>query len=355
MRFLKVSAGAAGATILAASTGLLIEANGLTGWHAGLVAAMAAGLVVGAVVIARVSWHVGLVVGLVMLAGEMFGLIGTAERIVISRQAAQAPIAAAAKAHADAQERVRQAALAADDAKQSSPRLLQALEGKARAEAAAREKAAERSCVSNCRALLEGAIASAAADVEAARREMAAREQVAQRELSEARAALAGLPAARSASPLADRLGIEAWLLDVIAASLLAVGANGLAVVLITWAAHVVPKQLETSQSRQSEPQERTAPAFEATPALQIVQQVLPAPIDVFGDVKAFLAANTAEVDGTATPVGVLHSAYARWCAANDVAPVNLTRFGMSLSDCGIEKTRVGGRVMVVGRAPLAA
>ena len=47
----------------------------------------------------------------------------------------------------------------------------------------------------------------------------------------------------RSATPLADRIGVKPWVLDLIAAALLSLGANGLAAVLMAFGSRPGPQR----------------------------------------------------------------------------------------------------------------
>ncbi len=66
-----------------------------------------------------------------------------------------------------------------------------------------------------------------------------------------AKAEVEANPLPASATPLADRLGLPAWALDLIMAGLLSVGANGLAGTLIAYGAHIsAPQEMsDTSQT----------------------------------------------------------------------------------------------------------
>lgn len=199
---LRLIAIATGAAILAASTSTVLAAAKLTGPEALLVAALAAGVAVGAIVVPRAPLGLALALVAALLAGEAFNLLGTAERVIASRDAQAAAVADANDARRVARERLSRAEAALVDQNNR-----------------AAMTAAQPGCARECRTLLE----SQAAKLEA--------------EIKDARAALAGAPPAKSATPLADRLGLAPWLLDLIVAGLLSLGANGLAAVLIAWGA----------------------------------------------------------------------------------------------------------------------
>lgn len=196
-----------GTALVAAAAWLTIDATGgPTTPHAKLVAATALALVAGAIAIgqARRATFAALLVGL--LCAEAFGLVTTSERIVAAREAAQSPLRAAGSAHAAAQMRVDAAKAAVDEVGR-----------------AAIAKAATKDCQSNCRKLLEAAKTNAADELDAAR------------------AALAKSPAPADAAPLATRLGLPSWALDLVAAALGSLAANGLGCALISFGVHARP------------------------------------------------------------------------------------------------------------------
>ncbi len=199
---------------------------------------LAAGLVVGSLAIG-VAWHedqraIAVCLIAALAAGEAWSLLLTAERTIAHRDEHQAPLRAAAEARAKAADRVKlgEAALAAIE---STPRLIQAQKAKVAADAAIIDKAAERGCLSNCRQLLQAQADAAAAELAAARADARAK---AESRVNQARADLNALPIPPSATPLADRLGIEGWKIDLATAGLASLAANGLGAFLLTFAAH---------------------------------------------------------------------------------------------------------------------
>jgi hypothetical protein len=99
-------------------------------------------------------------------------------------------------------------------------------------------EAAKPGCRAECRKLLDKAVDDAAAEVAAARAEIDAKRAAAEGRVKQARTDLAALPLPPSATPLADRLGIRGWTLDLFQAWLASLAANGLAGVLLAFAAH---------------------------------------------------------------------------------------------------------------------
>lgn len=192
----------AGLAILAAATCVVVIDARLDPAHAALVAAMAAGTAVGAICVARVSWRVGVIVAVAVVAGESYGMLATGERVIRHREALEREVGAndpAAVAARDRSAAARAALLAHDRT--------------------AADALARRHCGRECRAGLELTRAQIVAERDAAQ------------------AALVAMPTSGH-SPLADRLGIAAWTLDLLMAGLLSIGANGLACVLIYYGAH---------------------------------------------------------------------------------------------------------------------
>lgn len=202
MRIIAIPSGLA---ILAAATWLIVTDANLdpTGPHALLLYAMAGGVATGSVIMARTSWRVGLIVALAVIAGESYGMLATAERVIRNREALSADV----REGNAAREGTMRRATTADAAIRAH-------------DDTARKTVAERGCAAECRRLLEATRADLVRD-----RDMA---------IAAATASAGG----RSATPLADRLGIEPWRLDVAMAALLSLGANGLACVLIAFGAH---------------------------------------------------------------------------------------------------------------------
>ncbi len=228
-----------GLFLLAASTWAVIDASKLDTAHSVLVGAMAVGTAMGAVVMARSSFWVGVLMLLAVLCGESYGMLATAERIIVAREAAQKPARQAADARQEVTSRLQAAEMALRDAPVSSERLRVATLAKAKADEAVIAKSAEKSCAVNCRELLVGAAATAEREVEAARRELSDRREELHKDVERLRGELAAIKVpTMSGTALADRIGMAPWQLDVMMAGLLTLGSNVLAGVLIAWGAH---------------------------------------------------------------------------------------------------------------------
>ena len=199
LRFLSF---ACGASILSASCLSVIASAKLTSPDAFLVAALSAGVACASLAIPRARSGLAVAIIVALISGEAFNLLSSAERIITAREAAAATIGGANDRRAAAEARLRNAELARD-----------------RLAGEARTTVMQPGCGVQCRTLLQ------------------AQGDKLDSEVTISRVALEQVPAERSATPLADRLGVKPWVLDMTAAALLSVGANGLAAVLIAFGA----------------------------------------------------------------------------------------------------------------------
>src|SRR5262249_30628993 len=144
---------------------------------------------------------------------EAYGVMQTANRLVAASEHAQAPLREHAKSYAKAVARIEAAEAKVNTLPTTSIRLEKAEAAKTAADKAVFEKSAERGCRENCRALLQTASQQAAMEVSTARAALENSRNAAEQELASAREALGKLEAPVSATPLADRTGIAAWIL----------------------------------------------------------------------------------------------------------------------------------------------
>jgi hypothetical protein len=212
---------ASGVLILAAATFTNILAGGGYAMpQAMLTLAVAVGAGTGAFVAGR-AWAdqrkalAGFLVA-ALVAGEVYGFLSTAERLVVGRETTQAPVRAHTEERVKVEGRLARAISAHAGLSATSPRLQQAVAAKASTDAAILSKSAERGCVENCRKLLLAQADAANQAIEAAHAEIHKQKKNAEAELLAAPVALAGLPAPASATPLADRPGLPAWALDLL-------------------------------------------------------------------------------------------------------------------------------------------
>lgn len=233
-----------GGGILAAAANMNIMATG--GYftaHAALVAALTFGVFAGARVVGMGAGKIGLVIVAALLAGEAYNLSATAERIVVERESNAAPLRDAMKKHFSALDKLKDA----ETAKPSSIRLLLAKDAQVKAQAAYEKELREGGrCKQVCNGLKADA-AKADTEVTAAATEAQSLHAAA---IEAAKAEVAANPLPASATPLADRLGWAPWVLDLIMAALLSVGANGLAGTLIAYGARrSIPDTVQTDFS----------------------------------------------------------------------------------------------------------
>jgi hypothetical protein len=291
-----------GLAIVAASAHVSILAvGGYSADHTPIVMAVAAGVAVAALAIGRAFSDRRFALGGLMImcavAGEAYGLLSTAERIVTLREAMQAPIAGIEAGRLRANQRLKTAEVA-----------------KLKADEAVTGKSAEKSCVANCRTLLEGAVMAA------------------KTELDNARAELAKLPPLKSATPLADRLGVAAWALDLAQAALASIGANGLGATLLAFGAHggrrqehrgAEPAAVAGNQVAQVEVAARITPILRTVDDAEIVQpQPEPEAMPSAKEHAAKFISATMQRD----PLGEisteqLHAAYLAHCKAEGIKP----------------------------------
>jgi hypothetical protein len=298
-----------GLVILGAIAHVTITSTGSYGQpSAATVIALALGVAVGAVAIGaslaqgRRVLAAGLIIAL--LAGEAFGLLRTADMYVASREAQQAPIRDAAAKHT--------AALARLAAAERSDAVAKAEASKAKITSEAMAASVEKTCRDNCRLVLEAQVSDAQAVVQAARTAQ-------QREIVEARAELHQNPMPASASPLADRLGVPAWGIDLVIAGLGSIGCNGLAACLLAFAAHAPRRgQHDLGQPRKF----AVAPDLgRPRPAVEVLEPRL-------GDIDAFMLERVTRIRGAQVSWAELFAEYLDWCRAESLRPVTVENFG---------------------------
>lgn len=223
-----------GCLILAATTNAtIIKTGGYFSANALLIASLSIGVFAGACVIgAGTAGKIGLVILAALVAGEAFNLSSTAERIVTDRETLASPLKGALVKHTQLVNKLHKLA---DMGNPITPRIDLAKQTKASADAAYDKELREGG---RCKTICEGLRADAdkaQAEVIAALQEA---EQGHQAQIKAAQAEVAANPLPASATPLADRLGVPPWALDLFMAALLSIGANGLAGTLIAYGAH---------------------------------------------------------------------------------------------------------------------
>jgi hypothetical protein len=272
--------------------------------------AVAGGLIVGALCVGA-AWAVGrrpiaLAIALGMVCGELYSLILTGERVVAAREAAQVVIQEAIERREAAARRLQEAEAALTSAGRSQ-RVERAVASKAGADRAVIEKSAEPGCASNCRTLLQAQVDAAQRDVDAALTDQRAQQERAGRAVEAARAGLASIRLPPRSSPLAARLGLPAWALDLAAAGLASLAINGLAAALLAFGAH--GRRRETVLA---------APAATSSKAPEVVRpsepKLIAGPRDGLAHLAKFFVHAMRPETGRATPVRDVRAAYLRWC-----------------------------------------
>ena len=344
--------------LAAAAHATIAATSGYGTPHAWITLAVAAGTVAGAIALGA-AWRsqraaLTITLSVALLAGEAFGMLSTGERLIVGRETTQGPLRVAARARANAFERVQVAEAALAAAPSTSRRLADALLSKSAAERAVNEKASERGCAGHCRALLEGQVAAASTEVEAARRELAELKASKMAEQAVARLVLAAAPALPSASPFADRLGVPAWALDLAMASLGSLSVNLLAIGLIAFGAHQRHPALSSSVEI-LEPSAIPAAISGHSETLERPMKRLAPIIDVGQHAARFAVARLEPAEKGQTKIADLWRAYRAWCADEGHAPLPDAEIAEALvalfRTAGLAWIRVDGEPAVAGVA----
>jgi len=168
----------------------------------------------------------------VLMASELATLATLTESVAVDRAEAAAVI------ETKRAERRRAVARVADlraGIPVTTSRLDHALASLERAENAQAAATTQSGCRKLCSADLRARVARAAAEVVAARTDLERRQGEARAALSEAEAALAAIPRARSSTVLADILGLPARFVDLAVAALRSLSVNGSGIFLIVF------------------------------------------------------------------------------------------------------------------------
>ena len=359
---------AIGVLLLAASANYNITHAGGYGTPLSfIVIALAAGVAGGSLVIGK-SWRdrrfgLAFMIALALVAGETYGLFTTAEQLVAAREDDQAPLNALAQARRTAKARLAAAEAALKASRTTSARIEQAIRNKAEADRNAQAKAAEKSCAANCKDILLQQASSAGTELSNARTELAEQRTAAVTAVNDARAALDGLPVPRSATPLADRLNVPAWGIDIFKAAVGSIAINGLAACLLAFGAHGHRHRQTASPSPidRTQPVHDLLPVPEPTPkskprSFQKRQTALPAPqaentSEPSGqDAVAAQAARFALASIMPAPAGHAYlddimAAYRHWCATEGVTRHESRVISEALTTL-FKKARLTGKII---------
>lgn len=263
-----------GILILAAATDVAVrKAGGYGSDYSRLLIALAGGVVTGAYILGR-AWSMSRKIAIVILCtlccGEGYNLWQTAERVMNGREEARAPARAALKQHDEAEAALK----AAEGADVKSARLSLALQAAAKAKAAYE---LELRTGGRCRSICNGL----KADAEKAGKEVTAALSEAEgmklAAIKRAKADLAAHPLPASGTASSDETGIQVWVLDLISAVLLSLGANGLAASLIAFGAHsTVSKSEIVAQYNDNDQTDFSVSEFEAARVRSMVAGEIP-------------------------------------------------------------------------------
>jgi hypothetical protein len=234
---LRIVAGMTGAAIIGCVTYATVKAvGGIEAPTAPLLIALAGGLVVGSMA-CGLAWSSGrkalaVAMAITLLTGEAYVLLNTGERELEAREAKQAPVRAAMVTREKLSREAETPVIVTTD------RLTAAQKALDEVNTDARVKIATASCVKLCKQELTEQRTAAMQEVEAARAELYAMRKASAEKTEATNAALAAIPAVAAASPLAARINVPDWVLDLIRAGLFSVSANGLGAFLLAFSSH---------------------------------------------------------------------------------------------------------------------
>lgn len=326
---IRIIAGIVGLILVgSAAHGTILASGGYDHPAALVTIALALGVAVGAAAIGTAAGHgrlgLAVAIGLGLAAGEGYGLLSTSERVIVAREAAQAEMRNTQARHDAATKSLleaRDALKAMEAASGVSERQAKAQAAMDAAVAAIRDQASLPGCKENCRQLLTTQAADARRELDAAQADGAKsikeRRETAEKAVTDAEAAVAAAPLASSPTPLADRVGVQPWLLDIIAAVLLSLGVNGLGAALIALAAH--------GHAR--------GPLQDLTVAKQAASNDNQAPEVTVGRVSRFIGEYIEPAESGRIEVADLYKAYRAWCQRGGMVAVDMMEFGDRLNE----------------------
>lgn len=262
-----------GILILAAATDLAVrKAGGYDSDYSRLLIALAAGVVTGAYILGRawsVSRKIAIVILLTLCCGEGYNLWQTAERVMSAREAGRAPSRAALKQHQEAEDALK----TAQGAQVTSARLTLALAAKGEADKAYEKELREGG---RCKTICLGLEAKAEASQTEVKSALAEAEAMKATAISAAKADLAAHPLPASGTASSDETGVPVWVIDLVSAMLLSLGANGLAAGLIAFGAHSTGKDSSRVAANDADQTDFPASDFDAAKIKALVAGEIP-------------------------------------------------------------------------------
>jgi hypothetical protein len=286
----------AGAAVLAAVAHVTIMSTGGYGdTNAVITLALVGAVIVGSYVIGRSSGVIAVCVVVALLCAEAFGFFATAKWHMTHSQQEGAPVREAMDRYRDAREWVER--LRSDD------RVTRAEQALREARTDAAKQSTAKDCLKGCIATLAQTVADASAAVANARASL-------QLEQTQARQALKDSPRPGAENALADRLGVEAWELDLIMAGLRSFACTVMAGALLAFAAHEKRKTMVENLHH-------SAPAALNPPQPPKLASTAPKLIPMRSarvEAEAFAKAKLRPGSGS-LPLGQIRAAYLAWCA----------------------------------------
>lgn len=355
------------ALIATAAHVIIMTTGGYSNAHAPLAIAIAAGVAIGSIAIG-IAWKdrrfaVATAIAFCLVAGEAYTMIATAERVVVSREAAAEPARLIAVQRAAAQKRLDEAKAAIPG--DTSARITAAQASIDRAETAVATEASKKGCASNCRALLNKAVDDAKSEMAAARAALVEGKKSAQRGIADAEAALAKVPAPKSETPLADKLGLEGWTLDLLAAGLASLAANGLGAALLAFGAHshrepsTKAAEVETVQVTLEPAPAATPPPVRTSQAKRKAKEPLMIEArDALKEADRFARESFRPAKAGRVAFSDIRASYHAWCDEQGMPPLSDREIGSSLNDLfakvGLSRD-AGGMVGIELARPLSS
>jgi hypothetical protein len=181
---------------------------------------------------------------------------------------------------------------------------------------------------------------------------MVAQKVATEDELSAARAGLGTMKAPRSPTPLADRLHIPGWVLDLIRSALGSVAGNGLAAFLLSFGAHHRTRRVEVITPRPAKPIDRPV-------VVPVIEKPAPRKSAAArrnnrtGDIEEHAAKFAVEclTPGGEADLQTIRSRYGEWCPPARRRPD--AQIGRALAElfnqAGIEIPEHDGRLVAMG------
>jgi hypothetical protein len=218
----------------------VLASGGLSADMAPALIAHAVGLGIGAACVGASirskRYFLAFMISTALIIGEAYTFLNTGERELESRELRQAPnkLADAKRKAIEAEIAKAEAALAG----LTSHRVSQAEQVLARVEESTIQASTQKDCWKMCKARLDDSVEGARRELQTARAELAAERAGIVAKVEGFKAEIAAIPVVAALSPLAARIGVPDWKLDLTRAGLFTVSANGLGGLLVLFFGH---------------------------------------------------------------------------------------------------------------------